>query len=138
MTEIEHGPLSEMTAMLIATTLAIVGVSVGYLMYRKGPEKGQALAKLLAPIHHLMMHKFYVDELYGILFVTPFRWISLFLAKFIDVKVIDGLVLLPSRVCRAGGTLLSFVQWGAAQFYLLLMLVGSLLLMWVALRGVVI
>ena len=57
------------------------------------------------------------------------------MAKIIDVKVIDGAVHIPGRLTRAGGTLLSIIQTGAVQWYLLVMLLGALGLMWLSLTG---
>ena len=40
-------------------------------------------------------------------------------------------------IIRAGGTALSLVQWGSAQFYLLVMLLGGLVVLWISLKGLV-
>ena len=64
--------------------------------------------------------------------------ISKFLARFFDPRIVDGTVLLPARIARVGGTALSFFQVGSAQFYLLVMLLGGLLVFWFSLKGALI
>jgi NADH-quinone oxidoreductase subunit L len=127
--------VSELTAMLIATGLAIVGVTCGFLFFSKAKKENPIW---LRPVDTILANKYWVDELYQLIFVKPFESLSLFLAKIIDVRVIDAAVLLPSRLCRTGANFLSMVQMGTAQFYLLMMLVGAMLILWVFLQGTVI
>jgi len=129
----KHAMLSEMGAMGVATLLAILGVTTGFLMYKDGP-RGKASGN---PIHSLLFNKYWIDELYGLVIVKPFEIGSQFLARVIDVRVIDAAVLLPTKLCRAGATFLSLVQAGAAQFYLLVMLAGAVVILWITLRGMV-
>jgi NADH-quinone oxidoreductase subunit L len=135
MAEEHHTLVSENMAMILATGLSLVGVVIAMLVYGKGPK---AVSAALRPIRALAANKFYVDELYGLIFIAPFRHISFFLARFFDIRIIDGAVLFPSRVVRAGATVLSLVQSGLAQFYLLVMLMGALVVLWLSLKGTVI
>lgn len=129
-----HTPIGEWGAMGIATGLAIAGVTVGLVLY----GKGNVTDGKLNPLQTLLANKFYVDEIYDIIIIKPFKGLSMLLARVIDPRIIDGAVLLPGRVCRAGSTLLSMIQMGEAQFYLLVMLLGALGILWFSLKGVVI
>lgn len=129
-----EGMLSEHTTMFIATTLAVIGVSIG-LWLNIEPARKAGIVKTLAPLRSLCENKFWVDELYGILFVTPFKWMSGILARFVDGRVIDAAVLFPAKLARNGAAVLSFIQFGSVQFYLLIMLGGALALLSLSLRG---
>jgi len=126
-------PLSEPLAMGFAVGIAVLGLGTAYFLYSK-LSRSEAVAKTLGPIKLILENKYWVDELFDLVIVRPFRWTCLFLARIIDVRVIDALFIFPTRVCRAGGTLLSFVQSGAVQFYLLVMLVGSLIILWFSIK----
>ncbi len=120
--------------MALATTAAVAGIALAFFLFS---DLGRAASagKLFRPFSYLFENKFFVDEVYAALIVKPFLGLSDFLAKFFDPRIIDGAVLLPSRVCRAGATVLSFVQGGSVQFYLVVMLMGVLAVVWVSLKG---
>jgi len=133
-----HTPISEWMAMGLATGSAIVAVSLGLFFYAKGPARSESAAKAFGPLQKLLANKYWVDEIYDFIVVRPFRIISAFLARFFDPRIVDGAVLFPARLSRAGATVLSMVQTGAAQFYLLIMLLGALGVLWYSLKGAVI
>ncbi len=126
----EHGPLSEAAAMGIATLGAFLAIGTAWAMYGKGADKrsGNALTMVFE-------QKFWVDEFYGVVFVKPFQMVSGFLARVVDPKLVDGLFTGSAKLVRFGGTVISFVQWGAVQFYLWVMAAGAVVLFWFFLRG---
>ena len=129
--------VSEHSAMYIATGLALAGMSVAYFFYGKlsRAEKSQ---KVLRPLQFVFANKFWVDELYGVLFVIPFQWISRFFSKIIDPLAIDGLALLPARISSGVAIVLNVLQSGLVQFYLIILLLGGLWVLWYSLKGWVI
>jgi len=134
----EHAMLlPEAAAMGIATAVAFLATGFGLWLYM-AENRGTALASLLKPLRIVFANKFWIDEIYGFVFVKPFKQTSLFLARFFDPKIVDGLVLLPSRVCQVGATALSFLQIGSVQFYLLVMLLGGLMVFWFSIKGALI
>lgn len=71
----------------ISTVLALVAILISWLIYGRSPLKqGQIdpLKKGLGPIFIGMENKWFVDELYQAIIVTPFTKISYFLADVID------------------------------------------------------
>jgi len=129
--------VSEHSAMAIATGLAISGILVAYFFYTKlsRAEKSQ---KALRPLQFVFANKFWVDELYEAVFITPFKYVSKFFAKAIDPFVIDGLALFPARLSSGISILLNVVQSGLVQFYLMILLIGGLWVLWYSLKGWVI
>jgi NADH-quinone oxidoreductase subunit L len=71
----------------ISTILALAAIYVSWLIYGRNPLKtGQIdpLKRILGPIFTGMENKWYVDELYHAIIVSPFVKISQFLADVID------------------------------------------------------
>src|SRR5207253_10605773 len=58
---------------LAGLTLAAsaVGFALAYLLYARRPQLAVAWRTRLGPIHTLIEHKYYIDELYDRLFVQP-------------------------------------------------------------------
>lgn len=129
-----EGAVSEMGAMATATLLAVASMSVAFIVY-SNLKRAENLASGLKPMRIVFENKFWIDELYGIVFLKPFQMISGFFARFFDGTVIDGLVHVPGKVARGGAILLSLIQVGSVQFYLLVMVLGSLCILWMTLRG---
>lgn len=69
----------------------VVGFAVAILIYRKGLGLAESIASRLRPVHTLLEHKFYFDELYGLVFIGGLRGLRK-LAYLFDQYVIDFLV----------------------------------------------
>jgi NADH-quinone oxidoreductase subunit L len=84
--EVESLPLNYQVAGL-STVLALIGIVVAWYIYGRNPLKaGQVdpLKKSLRGVFTGMENKWYVDELYNAIIITPYRKISYFLADVID------------------------------------------------------
>lgn len=127
-------PVSEISAMVIATGLALTAICVSCMIY-SNIRRAEALGSLLKPVKFLFENKFFIDELYGILFIRPFQLLSKFFARFFDGNVIDASALLPTKVLRGTASAMSFIQSGSSQLYLLIMLLGCVILFWITLKG---
>lgn len=96
--------------------VALGGLWVGWMVYGRKPlEAGQPdpLVKALGPIYPLLQNKYYIDELYAIVFVRPSQWFSrVVVSEFIDRGIIDGFIHLVARVSNFLGDLLKlFNLW---------------------------
>ena len=129
--------ISEHGAMFIATGLAVTGISVAWFFYSKLSRAESAL-RGLRPLQFVFANKFWIDELYDLLWVGPFKRISAFLAVVIDPKVVDGLALLPARISSGVSIVLNVLQSGLVQFYLTILLLGGLWVLWHSMKGWVI
>jgi NADH-quinone oxidoreductase subunit L len=72
---------------IISTILALLGIWISWLIYGRNPLKaGQPdpLKERLGPVFTGMENKWYVDELYQAIIITPFVKSSQFLADVID------------------------------------------------------
>ena len=75
----------------------VVGFVLAWLIYRRGLGVATALARVFKPLHVLLEHKFYFDELYGLVLVGGTLAIKGVSYAF-DKYVIDGLVNLSAFV----------------------------------------
>jgi NADH-quinone oxidoreductase subunit L len=122
--EISHPGIGlEWTITLV--TLLVVFISTGFAWFSYG--KGQVPAEDTAPrkwLPQLSYHKFYIDEFYTLLIVTPIEWLSLFFYKVVDRKWIDGWVngLGKDFLLISNGT--RKWQSGNVGTYLLIMVAG--------------
>jgi NADH-quinone oxidoreductase subunit L len=76
--------------------VALGGLYVGYLLYwRKPLEAGQddpLIAILGQPIYTTLQKRYYMDDLYDLIFVRPLHWISRQVIWFLDKGIIDGIL----------------------------------------------
>ncbi len=73
--------------------VSLGGLFLGWLTYRKVRESSQSdpVQKALPGPYSLLNHKYFMDEIYGFLFIRPALWFSENVVyKFMDLKVIDG------------------------------------------------
>jgi NADH-quinone oxidoreductase subunit L len=112
----------------IALLVAVVGLALAWLIYSRRPvvktSDPDPLQTSLGPAFRGMNRKWWVDELYGALFVRPYRWLADQLAGIVDQGLIDGLVngfgLMTRALAGAGRSL----QNGFVRSYALIFLSG--------------
>lgn len=89
-----HGAAGHGAAALvmpIAIGSAVLGILVGYAVYGLRLVRRESLIRAFRPIYTLFKNKYYVDELYQVLFVRPSVRLAEMCGIF-DNRVIDGLV----------------------------------------------
>ena len=117
--------LSSGNAMLVTTGLAVLSSLLGLVLFSRAKKSDQAPV-LIRPFQMVFSNKFWVDELYGILFVKPFQALSRLMAFVVDPKLIDGGFLALSQTTKRFGSWVVLFQTGNVQWYLFLMMVGLL------------
>jgi len=86
----------------------IVGFAIAWLIYRNGLEAASRIARVLRPLHTLLVNKFYFDEIYGAHILKKASVASLTglvamgrqASRWFDNQVIDFLVNLTASVTR--------------------------------------
>ena len=79
--------------MLVSSIIAIVGIGLAWYFFVRRPAAADAVAASAAPLHRLLLHKYYVDEMYDAAIVRPIKRLSTgFLWKGVDAGLIDGAV----------------------------------------------
>ena len=85
-----HTLLVEGLLMAISVSIAGFGIWLAYNLYLKHPQLHYKVSASWPRLHNLLIHKYYVDEIYEALFVNRIKDLSTAFALF-DSKVIDGL-----------------------------------------------
>jgi NADH-quinone oxidoreductase subunit L len=112
---------------LAGLTLAAsaVGFAVAYVLYARRPDLAVAWRTRLGPIHTLVEHKYYIDELYDRLFVRPGLALARFLNDVVEPRVIDGAVNAVADFTLLEAREFRLLQTGRVRSYALVTLGGA-------------
>ncbi|MCS7280583.1 MAG: NADH-quinone oxidoreductase subunit L [Desulfobacterota bacterium] len=124
-----HSAALEIGLMVLSVIVALIGIYVAYTYYLKKPELSEDFAKRHQTLYKTIHNKYYVDEVYGYLFVRNLLRLGTFLKNFIDEAIIDGIVNGLGYILRGLGSLLRFLQSGYVQAYAFSMIIGAIVVM---------
>jgi NADH-quinone oxidoreductase subunit L len=79
--------------------------------------------------HRLLAGKYYIDELYEKIIRKPLDAISVFLAKYVNPGVIDGLTNGSGKLAILAGNALRNSQTGYLFHYILVFIIGLIALL---------
>jgi NADH-quinone oxidoreductase subunit L len=119
-------PLHEAVVMVGSSVIAIISYFLGVKLFSKSMFITDLIGGL-APLQKLLAHKYYVDELYDKIVVTPVRKIAEFSSGIIDRYVFDGAVNGLGRGVKWVSSGLRVIQTGDIQSYGIMMMLGLLL-----------
>ena len=123
-----HTHNEEYTIMAISTAIALAGIFIAYLFYLRRKDLPDTLAIKAKSIYSLLMNKYYVDEIYDLLFVRSTKRLAIALWEKFDVAVIDGIVNGTGKVIIVFGSYLRLTQSGLVQSYAFSIFIGGLLI----------
>ncbi len=106
--------------------VAIVGYSLGAITLVFFSAPLILLGNFISP-YKASYNKFYFDELYHALIVTPLTYVARF-CYWLDRWLVDGLVNLAGALPPLAGSLMRSLQMGLVQFYALAMVLGAIVL----------
>ena len=121
-------------AVEVGLTLLNIAVAIGglllarhlYLVDRALPER---VAAGVAPLYRFIKGKFWIDELYDILLVRPFFFLSrVVLWRLVDKAIVDASFNGVGRVVRLSSEVLRLSQVGNLRFYLFILFGGAMAL----------
>ncbi len=110
-----------------STALSMIGIGLAYYFYLLKPDLPGKLAQQFKPLYQFSLRKWYMDDLYEILFVQGSRSVAKGTLT-VDQKGVDGVVNASGFVTLLAGETLKYFESGRAQFYALIIF-GSLVLM---------
>ncbi|BCJ87735.1 NADH-quinone oxidoreductase subunit L [Effusibacillus dendaii] len=117
---------------VISVVVGLAGILLAYLMYGKGVLNPRSVRQASGPLYNLSFNKFFIDELYKGIIVTPVVLIGKGL-DFVDRWVIDGIVMIVGRMGASASLILRNAQNGQIQTYGLVTSLGVLLLVAISL-----
>ena len=110
----------------LSVLVALIGFAIAYLFYARRPELAVAWRTRFRPIHALIEHKYYVDELYDRLFVRPGLALARFLNDVVEPRVIDGAVNGVANFFMLEAREFRLIQTGRVSSYALWTLGGAI------------
>lgn len=124
--------LDHSTEYILVAISSVAAIAMAALAYQKYVAKAEIPESDDAPrglLSRLSYHKFYVDELYAILFVKPLDALSVFFYKVVDRAGIDGLVNGLAAGPTVSGRGVRLLQSGNVGFYIFMMVIGVIALL---------
>jgi NADH-quinone oxidoreductase subunit L len=120
-----------------ATIAMLIGLVVAWYFYIRSPETPRRLAERNPGLYAFLLHRWYFDELYGLIFVKPAIWIGRAVWRGFDDWLIDKTVVegLGNRVRDITAQVVR-LQSGYLYHYAFAMLIGiAALLTWAIAAG---
>ncbi len=108
----------------IALTAGIGGIAAAGLLYMVSKDRMDLLKEAMAPLYDLLLHKYYVDEIYDFLIVRPTKAIGVFMEQKGERKGIDFTVDQVGLQVKEVSHGISLWQSGKVRAYALNMVVG--------------
>ena len=132
-----HGTEQQLT--IVAFVLAALGFFVAWWLVIKSSDARRKLSETFSALYRLLLHKYYVDEIYDSVIVKPLVWGSTnILWHAIDEGAIDGTVNGIARVTAESGEAARHVESGNVRSYAAWIVIGAVaftsLLVWLAVR----
>jgi NADH-quinone oxidoreductase subunit L len=119
----------EIPLAIVAVGAALLGFAVAFWLYLKQPGKPEQLAKSMRGFYDTLLHKYYVDEIYGALIVKPLLWISTnVLWQTVDVRTIDATVNGIAEGATDIGDGVRHTQSGNTRSYAVWVVIGALVI----------
>ena len=118
----------ELLMMVISVVIALIGIGIAYLFYVKNPALPKLLAERWKGLYKLVFNKYYVDELYEILFIKSLKGLGTGLWKGFDDFVIDGTINGIAYLIGWLSGVMRRMQTGLVQNYAFSMVIGGIVL----------
>ncbi|MDX1964536.1 MAG: NADH-quinone oxidoreductase subunit L [Pirellulales bacterium] len=112
-----------------STLVALAGIGLSAYLYLGERSEVAVITRAVQPLYELSYGKFFIDQLYMVLFVFPATVLA-FVCYAIDRWIIDGLVNFIGAVPAWCGQQMRLLQNGMVQFYALAMVLGTIVLIW--------
>jgi NADH-quinone oxidoreductase subunit L len=133
--EVHHAGGNPYLMMVISTVIAVAGIFTAYHLYVRRPELPGRLAERFHRIYKILLNKYYIDEMYDILFVNSMKRMAVLLWKRVDVQVIDGSVNGIARFVGWLSTALRLLQTGYVRNYAFYIVIGCVFIIVLAALG---
>jgi NADH-quinone oxidoreductase subunit L len=118
---------TERTLMALSVGIALAGIGLAWYFWLANRRVVEGITSAFAPVHRLLLNKYYVDELYDAAIVQPVKKISTgALWKGVDAGLIDGTVNGVGLAVSSAGTGLRRLQTGSVRTYAFALFAGAI------------
>ena len=128
---------TELKLMMLSSGVAVAGILIAVYFWLRNRAAAETMSKRLHGVYTLLLHKYYVDEVYDAAIVQPIKLLSTGgLWKGADAGVIDGAVNGVGQVVRATSGVMRRAQTGSVRTYAASLFLGvALILGWYLLKA---
>jgi NADH-quinone oxidoreductase subunit L len=123
-----HSATLELFMMAVSVIIAFIGIGIAYLFYVKNPDLPKRIAEKQKGLYQLVFNKYYVDELYEILFINSLKRLGTGLWRGFDDFIIDGTANGIAYLIGWISSVMRRVQTGLVQNYAFAMIIGGVIL----------
>jgi NADH-quinone oxidoreductase subunit L len=121
---------TESALMGISSGIAVLAIGVAFYFFMARRRAAETLATRFAALYRLLLHKYYVDEIYSAGIVEPVKRISTaVLWRGVDVGLVDGAVDGTGRTVQGASGLLRLLQTGSIRAYAAGVVGGAILIL---------
>jgi NADH-quinone oxidoreductase subunit L len=117
-----------LTSMIVTLAVTALGVLVAWQIYYRRQPTPERVGALAPAVYRVLYHKYYVDELYDLLFVRPVKFAARMLYRFFEQDVVDFAVDGVGKAIRWMSGRLRLTETGYARNYALSILLGAVIL----------
>ncbi len=111
---------------IIAVAVALIGWFIADRLYRQKPDSPARIAAALPTGYSVLVHKYYVDEIYAMTIVRPLLFMSkYFLEWVVDVGLLGGAAWMLAGSATLSGAILQRWQSGNLRSYAAWLAVGA-------------
>ena len=114
-------------SLVVTLVVTALGVLIAWQIYYKRSPAAQRVGAIAPFVYRLFYRKWYVDELYDLVFVIPIKFVGRMLYRFFERDVVDATVNGVGQAIRWVSRRLRNVQTGYARNYALSILFGAVL-----------
>jgi NADH-quinone oxidoreductase subunit L len=120
----------------VSVLVAAIGFYIAFLFYYKKPGTAASYAQRFPTLYRIVENKFYIDEIYSALIVTPLLMFTrLFLGGLVDAGLINGSGHLAGTTARELGGLTRRIQSGNIRSYAGWLALGAAAVIFVMIFG---
>ncbi len=102
----------------ISVLTALAGLFIAYMFYYRKPGTATALAQRAPAVYRVVENKFYIDEIYHAVLITPLLMFTrIFLELGVDGAIVNGSGAAAGATTRGLGSLVRRVQSGNIRSY---------------------
>jgi NADH-quinone oxidoreductase subunit L len=121
---------------VVSVLVAAIGFYIAYVFYYRKPRTAAALAGRFPALYRLVLNKFYIDEIYNVLIVTPLLMFSrIFLGGLVDAGIVNGSGAAAGAGTRGLSSLVRRIQSGNIRSYAGWLAIGAAAVLLVMIFG---
>jgi NADH-quinone oxidoreductase subunit L len=122
---------------IIGTCAGLIGILGAWLIYQRRVIAPEDLQQKLKPLHTLLVKKYYFDEVYLFLVLKVQQGVAIAMNWFEQNVLIRGIVNGLAALTRGSGDRLRRLQTGHLHTYVLLIVAGLILVVYLAVVRVI-